>query len=753
MFLHRTPYGAAAGFRAPAGEGGGFRPGIEHYAREWWLQKPMRMIQTNLREIDATMDMDTYMQRVREYKANVVLFNVGGIVANYPTELPFQYRNPNLKNDLVGEALERLHAEGIRVIGRFDFSKINESLAAQRPEWLYKSVKGKTVNYNGQVHTCINGGYQQKYLFKILGEAIDRYPLDGIFFNMIGYVTRDYSGNYHGICRCDSCRSRFKDWCGVDSAETATSPREGGLDLPTKEDSGDVVFRRYQEFRRQTSDELFYRVNKFIKSKRKDIAVCTYIAAGVDIIRRESNSALGRSLPEWNYSGSDNVRTALGSWKNKVVANAAVHFVDYPYRHSAVSPYLNELRLVQNLLNGGWLDYYVIGPLQRQEDRLGLGLVRDVFRFHAQNERWFTNTRSAADVCLVKGGGQEYAGLFRILAENHILFDVMSLSAIAEEQTPKALEDYPLVVLPDVRNLSEALCSRLDAYVANGGKILMTGMTSTRDAQGNPRGALGLKAAGVREKYKMRAHKRGTYLRIGAEDKKRLACPEFSAVLRTPYGGHLTLDALDLVYLDSDFLECEPVGNTEGLLRFIPVGMYGPPEKCYYTEVTDIPGLFHSRFGKGSCAFFPWHIGRHYQKRSNHGHSLLVTAAIDGLLGLERSVIIDASPLVEVSRQVSIDGGFEWVGLVNHSGQNGTAFHKPIPISGIRVRLKARRGVRRVRLLRDPSLPVSAWPSHDGREPKAGEYLKFSVVKDGWVECVVPRLERFEIVLFEYGNK
>lgn len=676
-------------------------------ARQWWLQKPMRMIQTNLREIDATMDMDTYMHHIRQYRANVVLFNVGGIVANYPTELGFQYRNPNLKNDLVGEALKRLHADGIRVIGRFDFSKINESLAAQQPQWLYKSIKGETVNYNGQVHTCINGGYQQEYLFKILGEAIDSYPLDGIFFNMIGYVTRDYSGNYHGICQCDSCRSRFKDWCG--------------LDLPTKEDGGDATFRRYQEFRRQTSDELFEKVNGFIKSRRKDIGICTYIAAGVDIIRRESNSALGRPLPEWNYSGSDNVKTVLGSWRNKVVANAAVHFVDYPYRHAAVSPYLNELRLVQNLVNGGWLDYYVIGPLQRQEDRLGLGMVRDAFRFHAENEHWFTNTRSAADVCLVKAGGQEYAGLFRILAENHILFDVMSLSAIAGGQTPRVLEDYPLVVLPDVRNLGQALCSRLDAYAANGGMILMTGMTSTRDAQGNPRGTLGLKAAGVKEKYRMHRLKRGTYLRIGAEDKKRLARPEF--------------DALDLVYLDSDFLECEPVGKTEGLLKFIPVGMYGPPEKCYYTEVTDIPGLFHSRFGEGSCAFFPWHIGRHYQERSNHGHALLVTGAIDGLLGLERSVIIDASPLVEVSRQASADGQFEWVGLVNHSGQNGTAFHRPVPLSGIRVRFRAKIGVKRVRLLR------------------AREEINFSVVKDGWVECVVPRLERYEIVLYEYSEK
>ena len=46
--------------------------------------------------------------------------------------------------------------------------------------------------YNGQVHTCVNGGYQQEYMFEILGEAVDRYPLDGVFFNMIGYQRSDY---------------------------------------------------------------------------------------------------------------------------------------------------------------------------------------------------------------------------------------------------------------------------------------------------------------------------------------------------------------------------------------------------------------------------------------------------------------------------------------------------------------------------------------------------------------------------------
>jgi len=672
--------------------------------KAWWLTKPMRLVQTNLREIDATLDVETYMQHVRQFNANVVMINVGGIVANYPTELACHYRNPYLRSDLVGKLIERLKGNGIRVIGRFDFSKVNETIAAKHPEWLYKGVKGEFVNYNGQVHTCVNGGYQQESLFKILGEAIERYPLDGVFFNMIGYHRYDYSGNYHGICQSDACRKRFKAWCG--------------LELPVAENADDEVFRKYQDFCQKTSDELFYRVKSFIKSKRSDVAVCTYTDVGVDIIRNESNSAFDRPLPEWNYSASDNVRTALCSWRDKAIGNVAINFPDYACRHSAVSPYLAELRLVEDMLNGGWLDYCVIGTLENQEDRVGFANVRDVFGFHAENERWLTNTRPVSEVCLINGGGNEYKGLFRILSENHIPFDVISTKAMTGAETPKRLEDYQLLVLPDIRNLSDAFCARLDAYVRGGGKILATGKTSTCDELGNPLNSIRLESAGVKASFKTHPLKRGTYFRIRPEDKKLLRSSK--------------LDSLDIVYLDSDFLECEPTGTTKGLLGFIPAAMFGPPERCYYTEVTNIPGLFYSKKGSGSVAFLPWNIGRHYEKRSHHGHSLLIMAAIEGLLGLERNVVIETSALVEVNRRVNADGKFEWVGLVNHSGQNGTAFHKTIPISDIGLKFRAKGAVKAIRLLR------------------AGKEVAFDVVKDGWVRCVVPKLERFEIVLCEH---
>ena len=82
---------------------------------DWWLT-PQRLIQTNLREIDATMDIYQYVKEVREFGANVALFNMGGIVANYDTDLENHWQNTFMEGDLVGELLEKLHAEGIVLV-------------------------------------------------------------------------------------------------------------------------------------------------------------------------------------------------------------------------------------------------------------------------------------------------------------------------------------------------------------------------------------------------------------------------------------------------------------------------------------------------------------------------------------------------------------------------------------------------------------------------------------------------------------
>ena len=95
---------------------------------------------------------------------------------------------------------------------------------------------------------------------------------------------------------------------------------------------------------------------------------------------------------------------------------------------SSVSPERQRLRLAQALANGGGLDYYVIGRLDRRHDRSGLDAVRELFAFHAAHEEAYrASARQHASRCSpgTHGAWSEYRGWFRVLAEHHVLFDVV----------------------------------------------------------------------------------------------------------------------------------------------------------------------------------------------------------------------------------------------------------------------------------------------------------------------------------------
>src|SRR5262245_17154472 len=91
----------------------------------WWMDEPIRFLQTNLRELDSTVDPKALVRQVAEFPANTFLINMGGIVAQYPTRVPFHYASRYLPagRDLFGEVLTEAHARHMRVVGRFDLSK------------------------------------------------------------------------------------------------------------------------------------------------------------------------------------------------------------------------------------------------------------------------------------------------------------------------------------------------------------------------------------------------------------------------------------------------------------------------------------------------------------------------------------------------------------------------------------------------------------------------------------------------------
>ena len=627
--------------------------GVAESEAGWWESWPWRLIQTNLREIDMRdIDAERYVASLRSFEATVAMINTSGIVASYPTALATHTPSRYLQGDDLDTIISACHGAGIKVVARADFSKVRRPLHEQHPEWAARRSDGSIVEEHGDVHVCVNGAYQREHAPAIVEETITSLDVDGIYFNWAGYLSTDYRGTDLGICHCSACADRFAAMFG--------------LPLPDARDLDDPAYRRYLVFQERSLSEDRVLLRERIRRVRPDLAIDRAFPAG-GFVRQESNSALGRRT--WPYSASDNTKWVAGSFPRMVSSNSSVGFVDFPVRHVAVSPHLQRLRLVQGLANGGGLDHYVIGRLDDQADRSGLGGVRDIFRYHAAHEAEYRELSSCARIALLTGPRpdvEEHRGWFRILAEHHFLFDVLVLSA-ADKET---LGRYEAVVIPGLESIGDEAARRLDAYVEGGGTLVVAGLTGSRDDGYEPRSQTPLACVGIERVRALRADMRGAYFRIDDHDR-------FGRLRDT-----------DLLYLDGPYVDAEYRADVRRFLRLIPPGPFGPPERCTLEAPTGEPGMTVRTSGDGLAISLPWRCGA-LVERDGHPNTVAFLADVlehhAGLAPLGGNL----SPMVEVTL-LEHPGGDLLLHLVNASGHFGAHEVAPVAMHDVEVVLPFR---------------------------------------------------------------
>lgn len=621
----------------------------------WWETYPWRQIQTNLREIDMQdISAAQVVRDMQSFAANVLMINAAGIIASYPTDLPFHFQSPYLTGDSLVDIIEACHAANIRVVARTDFSKVRRPVYEQHPDWAYLSPKGEIIDYHGDIAACLNGAYQQQYALQIIEECLTKHDFDGIFFNMGGYQTRDYSGVYYGPCQCANCRRGFEQMFG--------------LPLPTQEDRNDLAFRKYMQFKQATLAAHHEKVYTFIHQRWPQVAIANHREAGAGFIRQESNTALDRALPHWQYNASDNTKWAVTNYPKMVSSNTTVDFIDFPTRHVAVSPHQQQLRLVQSLAHGGSLDYCLIGRLDNHQDRSGYAGIQEIFRYHAAHEAEYGPRTSQATVAVLhgaQGNVDEYRGWFRILSEHHFLFDTL----LAEKTLDLSWERYQAIVLPDFQALSDVLAARLDVFVQAGGTLVASGRAGSRDETWEPRARPALQSLGIAGVLRERGQMRGAYFEV--EDKD----------------GFPRLAESDLVYIDGPYLYA---GYGEGAalkLRLLPPQPYGPPERTYsHLPITEHPGLVVNSYGAGQAVYLPWLPGSLFYRQGYPNTGDFVADVLEQVAGIT-CVGGNLSPMVEVSHFRSNAGGFDLVHLVNGSGHFGVSFFAPVVMHDLEVSL------------------------------------------------------------------
>jgi hypothetical protein len=691
----------------------------------WW-EEPLRILQTNLRLTDGALDGAAITQEAIDFGANALLINAGGIYAFYPTNIPFHRRSPFLRGDLLGDAIRACHAAGIHVIVRYDLSGLHRDAYEAHPEWFYRSAAGRPMVDKGLYITCPNGPYYRQQFFVLWDELTSRYQVDGLFFNAFGHKERDREGVYYGPCYCEACKQLFRE--------------RTGRDLPARLEPGSPEMGLHAAFRAETLTELARSIYRYVKERDPHIAVFSGAgaraildgyadAAAIELHAAPSGALTG---PRWRHAAGESCRwiRTLGSGYASCINAVYCHVGPGVWRLVAAPAGWLTHTLAQTIANGGWPYMMCIGTPATQEDKSALPAVRELFHFARDHAEYYHHLESLSPIVVVwpsasisdgvrwhgvERSAHHYRGWYRVLVEQHYLFDVISDTQLDRAGAAELLQQYRLVILPNVVRLSREACTALDAYVQGGGTLLATAATSLEDADGTPRTNLGLQCLGASRLLAAREGFRNAYFRIEGSS----AWPGLEGVHVLPVQG--------------TYLYPEPRDGASGELRFIAPELYGAPEQTLIEHETEWPAVIWYTYGHGQTAYLPWEPGRIWYESAPASLERFMAGVVTRLLPEPQPVDTDAPASVELTafRQRAQGSHPERyiIHVVNGTGEDGPAVRPPVPLYTIQVRVRAERALR-VRAIRlGQELPVQ---------------------REGvWQATVLPRLDQLELLVWE----
>ncbi|HTN64146.1 MAG TPA: alpha-amylase family protein [Devosia sp.] len=637
--------------------------------KTWW-QRPYRMVQTNLRQTDALYDQKKLAREVKDFGADVLLYNIGGIYAFYPTKLALHAINPLMQGDALGDAIEAAHGEGLALVGRFDMSKATRLGYEAHPDWFVHNAKGEALEYNGTYQACVNGGWYRDYSLDIISESLGKYDVDGVFFNMFGYTNFTYSGHYFGTCVCENCRRTFHDMYGKP--------------LPLKENFSDPSYADYLEFKDRTSLALRSRVYKHIKQVAPKVAMTGH-RGDSDLIRMETQRAVERPQPEWPYQAGEQARWGQAYGQGKTVSSTSANFIDFAWRFVSETGAYQLARAAQQLASGATLDFYLLGVMD-QDDKSAFADTSRLFHWHKANEPNYVGLKPAAKIGLyhshivVPGHGAggyakrpasgqfaeaAFRGAYRALVEARLPFDMVVDEVIVGPGGAEILSRYDALVLPNVTCLSDTEAAAIDAWVKAGGVLLATGEAALYDEKGVPRDKPALDSLPITGKPMARHNMKGSYFRVRPGE--------------LPIG-----DAVKLLMLDHTYYVAEAKVGAETLLTLLPPQRFGPPELCFPDYESDLPGAVIGAYGKGKAIYVPWHADALYYRDSlPHTRTFLTDLVVRNIPAAPAKV--EGLGALELTVQTQPKTGKILVHLVNYGGQRNNLYEDAPALHGLRL--------------------------------------------------------------------
>lgn len=637
-----------------------------------WYRRITRWGQTNITEPDpATYDITWWRSYWKRTNIQGIIVNAGGIVAYYPTKIPFHRKAEFLgDHDIFGELCRCAHEDGLAVFARMDSNRAHEELYNAHPDWFAVDISGKPYKAGDLFVTCINSPYYEVHIPSIMEEIITLYHPEGFTDNSWSGLGRD------SICYCKNCKISFAE--------------KQGLDLPVKADWDDKSYRQWIKWNYKRRLEIWDLNNSVSRSRGgKD---CIWagmnsssisgqcrsfrdykeICSRAEIIMLDSQARSDTEGFQQNGISGKMIHGLLG-WEKLIPESMAMYQAGRPTFRYASKP-VNEARM--------WMTEGIAGGIQPwwhhvgayHEDRRMYKTAAPVMSWHKTNEKYLINRFPVANVGIVWSQqntdfyGRDSAeqvvelpwrGITQALIRSRIPF--LPVHADHIERDSKLLS---LLILPNLGLMTDDQVNSVREFVRNGGNLMATGESSLYDGWGDPRADFALadlfgthitgKVPSLSEDKDANrfSETKHTYLRLFPELRGSLDGPHNNSEPPADRERHPILkgfEETDIIPYGGTLVPLDTEKKTSVLLTFIsPFPIYPPETSWMRIPKTNIPGLIINESDQGSrVAFLPADIDRQFGRYNLPDHGNLLSNLVKWCVDWKLPLFVEGPGLID----------------------------------------------------------------------------------------------------------
>ncbi len=598
---------------------------------EWWKQ-PMRVMQYNLQVKDTPMmNPKQIAEETVELGANVVVMNVGGIYAWYPSKVPYHHINEFLPEgtDLLRNLIDEFHARDIRFVARFDFSITDDVTYLEKPQWFARH-KDRTPYYRGEkrmgnwslfMNTCALGGYRNKEVADpVMREVLTEYDIDGVFLN----------APHPTACFCSRCQEKYRKMYNRDMPDTPEEFEKTWFTECMKENIG-VIYQAIKETREEVPLILYYAPyngkSKSFGRFDRDSIYDRYLTA--DLICTESQNILSHGVNNLPPTIHPIIAMKSGQLPDREkLPFGIIHScpgMDWRHVGMSVAEYLPWMAQVP--ASGGVIWHSVTGYPLTITDKRVLEAAGKIDHMIMKVEDSMDGAAYYSNVCLLWTDSDSAKGIADSFVKDHVQFDLMH----DYDFRPGDLKKYDVVFVPDGYTMTDEVAVGLKQYAEEGGFVIRE---STDEAELSAHRDL----YGITEDVYKSEYLVASYLRIEQA------------------GEHLKkgMDT-DKIALRGEVCYVVPENKTKVLATLVPpfapyevVG--APPERASLpVSHTDIPLVTEYIIGAGKVVTIPFSVGKLITEYHLSDHYDFIGNIISSALGEKTDLVFYAPHDVQIT--------------------------------------------------------------------------------------------------------